>query len=119
MNSPYTPHLASVALGALEAAASQAAVGRGATATDDLQLFFGPVGPVEQLLYELLQTHLGVGFTRCRLLEELIDLSDLPGDMERMTILYILVLLYVLLKFLYEVQVKPPFFFTSPAPAPM
>lgn len=73
-------NLASVALGGLEAAVAQAAVGRGRTAGDDLQLLLGAVGPVQQLLDELLQPHLGVGFARRRLLEELVDLSDLPAN---------------------------------------
>lgn len=69
----------SVALGGLQAAAAQAAVGRGAAAADDLQLLLGAVRPVQQLLDELLQTHLGVGLARRRLLEELVDLCNFPG----------------------------------------
>lgn len=76
------PHLASVALSGLKAAASQAAIGRGATAADDLQLFFGAVRSVQQLLDELLQPHFGVGFTCRRLLEELINLGDFPEGSE-------------------------------------
>lgn len=72
------PNLASVALRGLQAAASQAAIRRGATAADDLQLFFGPVGSVQKLLNELLQAHLSVGFTGRRLLKELVNLGDLP-----------------------------------------
>lgn len=73
------PHLAAIALWGLEAAASQAAVRCGATAADDLQLFFCAVGPVQQLLNELLQTHLGIGFPCRCLLKELVDLGDLPA----------------------------------------
>lgn len=73
------PHLASVALGCLEAAAAQAAVGRGTAAADDLQLLLGAVRAVQQLLDELLQPHFGVGLARCRLLEELVNLGDFPG----------------------------------------
>lgn len=73
-------NLASVALGGLEAAVAQAAVGCARTAGDDLQLFLGTVRPVQQLLDELLQPHFGVGFARRRLLEELVDLSDLPAN---------------------------------------
>lgn len=72
------PNLASVALRGLQAAASQAAVRRGATAADDLQLFFGPVGSVQKLLNELLQAYLSVCFTGRRLLKELVNLGDLP-----------------------------------------
>lgn len=59
---------------------AQAAVGRGPTAGDDLQLLLGSVRPVQQLLDELLQPHLGVGLARRRLLEELVDLGDLPAN---------------------------------------
>lgn len=72
-------NLAPVALGGLEAAVAQAAVGCGRAAGDDLQLLLGAVRPVQQLLDELLQPHFGVGFARRRLLEELVDLSDLPA----------------------------------------
>lgn len=74
------PNLAAVALGGLEAAVAQAAVGRGPTAGDDLQLLLGSVRPVQQLLDELLQPHFGVGLARRRLLEELVDLGDLPAN---------------------------------------
>lgn len=77
------PHLASVALGCLEAAAAQAAVGRGTAAADDLQLLLGAVRAVQQLLDELLQPHFGVGLARCRLLEELVNLGDFPGGQKR------------------------------------
>lgn len=73
-------NLASVALGGLVAAVAQAAIGCGGTAGDDLQLFLGTVRPVQELLDELLQPHLGVGLARRCLLEELVDLSDLPAD---------------------------------------
>lgn len=59
---------------------AQAAVGRGPTAGDDLQLLLGSVRPVQQLLDELLQPHFGVGLARRRLLEELVDLGDLPAN---------------------------------------
>lgn len=72
------PHLASVALWGLEAAAPQAAVRCGATAADDLQLFFGTVCSVQQLLNELLQPHFGIGFTCRRLLKELVNLGNFP-----------------------------------------
>lgn len=72
------PHLASVALWGLKTAASQATIRCGATAADDLQLFFGTVGAVQQLLNKLLQAYLGVGFTRRRLLQELVNLGNLP-----------------------------------------
>ncbi len=75
-------HLASITLRGLEAAASQAAVRRGATAADDLQLFFGAVRSVQQLLNELLQPHFGVGFTCRRLLKELVDLGNFPEGRE-------------------------------------
>lgn len=75
---PEIPHLTSIALWALEAASSQAAIWCGATTADDLQLFFCTVGSVQQFLDELLQAHLGVGFTCCRLLKELVNLGDLP-----------------------------------------
>lgn len=78
-----SPHLASVALGGLEAAPSQAAVWCGAAAADDLQLFLGAVGSVQKLLDELLQTHLGVGFPCSRLLKELVYLGDLPVGRSR------------------------------------
>jgi len=58
---------------------SQAAVGRAAAAADDLQLLLCAVGAVQQLLDELLQSHLGVGLTRRRLLQELVDLGHLPA----------------------------------------
>lgn len=73
-------NLAPVALGGLEAAVAQAAVGRGPTAGDDLQLLLGSIGPVQQLLDELLQPHFGIGLARRRLLEELVDLGDLPAN---------------------------------------
>lgn len=76
------PHLAPIALWGLEAAASQAAVRCGATAADDLQLFFGAVRSVQQLLNELLQSHFGIGFTRRRLLKELVDLGDFSEGRE-------------------------------------
>lgn len=76
-------NLASVALRGLEAAVAQAAVGRGPTAGDDLQLLLGSVRPVQQLLDELLQSHFGVGLARRRLLEELIDLGDLPANKQQ------------------------------------
>lgn len=59
---------------------AQAAVGRGPAAGDDLQLLLGAVRPVQQLLDELLQPHFGVGLARRRLLEELVDLGDLPAN---------------------------------------
>lgn len=77
------PHLASIALGGLEATAPQAAVRRAAAAADDLQLFFGAIGSVQQLLDELLQPHFGIGLTRRRLLEELVDLGDFPKRQRR------------------------------------
>lgn len=60
--------------------AAQAGTGRAATAAaDDLQLPLGPVGPLEELLDELLQPQLGAGLPRRRLLQELVDLHHLPG----------------------------------------
>lgn len=75
------PYLPSVAL-ALETAASQASVGRGAAAADDLQLLFGAVGSFQQLLDELLQANFGVGLARRSLLQELVDLGHLPEERE-------------------------------------
>lgn len=82
-------NLASVALGGLEAAVAQAAVGCGRTAGDDLQLFLGAVRPVQQLLDELLQPHFGVGFARRRLLEELVNLSNLPANRHPRNVLWL------------------------------
>lgn len=76
-------HLASIVgalVGARQAAASHTAVGRGPAAADDLQLFLGAVGTVQELFDELLQAHLGVGLPRRRLLEELVYLGYLPGE---------------------------------------
>lgn len=73
-------HLPSVSLGGLQAAVSQAAVGCGATAADDLQLFLGAVGSVQQLLNKLLQADFSVGLPRRGVLQELVDLCHLPED---------------------------------------
>lgn len=82
-------NLAPVALGGLEAAVAQAAVGCGRAAGDDLQLLLGAVRPVQQLLDELLQPHFGVGFARRRLLEELVDLSDLSAGKWRGNVVWL------------------------------
>lgn len=51
-----------------------------ATATaDDLQLPFGTVSPLQELLDELLQPQLGAGLSCRSLLQELVDLHHLPG----------------------------------------
>lgn len=79
----FYPNLTSGSFWCLQTAAAQAAVWRGATAADDLQLFLGAVGAVQKLLNELLQTHLSICFTCRRLLEEVVDLGNLPADTER------------------------------------
>ena len=50
-----------------------------AAAADDLQLPFGAVRPLQELLNELLQPQLGAGLPCRRLLQELVDLHHLPG----------------------------------------
>lgn len=71
-------YLPPIRFGSLQAAVSQAAVGGGGTAADDLELLLSAVGPVQQLLDELLKTHFGAGFTRSCFLQELVDLGHLP-----------------------------------------
>lgn len=78
-------YLSAVGFGALQAAVAQAAVRRGSTATDDLELFLRSVCSLQQLLDELLQTHFSAGFTRRRLLQELIDLSHLSAGTQNST----------------------------------
>lgn len=61
---------------------SAAQAGTGSTATaaaDDLQLPLSAVGPLEELLDELLQPQLGAGLPRRCLLQELVNLHHLPG----------------------------------------
>lgn len=48
-------------------------------AADDLQLPFGTVSPLQELLDELLQPQLGAGLSCRSLLQELVDLHHLPG----------------------------------------
>lgn len=71
------PYLPSIMLGSLQTAVSQAAVGGGGTAADNLELFLSTVGPVQQLLDELLKTQFSIGFTRSCFLQELINLGHL------------------------------------------
>lgn len=73
-------YLSATGLGALQAAVTQAPVRRGSAAADDLELFLRPVCSLQKLLDELLQTHFSAGFPRCRLLQELIDLSHLSAE---------------------------------------
>lgn len=66
-------------LSAWRSAASQTAVrSRSTAAADDLKLLLSPVCPIQQLLNEVLQAHLGVGLAGGRLLQELVNLQHLP-----------------------------------------
>lgn len=79
------PYLSSIRFGSLQTAVSQAAVGGGGTAADNLELFLSTVGPVQQLFDKLLKTQFSIGFTRSCFLQELVDLGHLSewGGNER------------------------------------
>lgn len=81
-------YLSSIRFGSLQTAVSQAAVGGGGTAADDLELFLSTVSPVQQLLDELLKTHFSIGFTRSRFLQKVVDLGHLSewGEKKEMRI---------------------------------
>lgn len=73
-------HRPAWAPGAGPTSVAQAGTRRAATAAaDDLQLALRTVGPLKELLDELLQPQLGAGLPSCRLLQELVDLHHLPG----------------------------------------
>lgn len=79
------PYLSSIRFGSLQTAVSQAAIGGGGTAADNLELFLSTVGPVQQLFDKLLKTQFSIGFTCSCFLQKLVDLGHLSesGGNER------------------------------------